>query len=100
MEVIETRTLGDGWLEVSRRIVAGGDRASYDGDETRELALVTLAVAEPDPDDETIARAADREWLDWMHRNFTELDDVPSSAARGRTHAASARTRGATRSRG
>jgi thymidylate synthase len=77
MELIETRTLGEGWLEVSRRIVAGGDRASYDGDETRELALVTLAVAAPDPDDETIARAADREWLDWMHRNFTELDDVP-----------------------
>jgi thymidylate synthase len=77
VELIETRTLGDGWLEVSRRILAGGAEASYDGDETRELALVTLAVAEPDPDDETIAREADSEWLDWMHRNFTALDDVP-----------------------
>ena len=30
----------------------------------------------PDPDDATIARLADPEWLDWMRRNFTEPDDV------------------------
>ena len=31
MEVVETRTLGEGWLEVSRRILDGGVDATYDG---------------------------------------------------------------------
>jgi thymidylate synthase len=77
MELVEAQTLGEGWLEVSRRILAGGAEATYDGAETRELGLVTLAVAEPDPGDEVIASLADPAWLDWMHRNFTALDDVP-----------------------
>ena len=45
--------------------------------EVVRLALVTLRVAEPDPDDPLIASLADPEWLDWMRRNFAELDDVP-----------------------
>jgi hypothetical protein len=77
MEVVEARTLGVGWLEVSRRILDSGDDGTYDGLLTKELPLVTLVVAEPDPADETIARLADPEWLDWMRRNFTEPDDVP-----------------------
>lgn len=76
MEVVETRTLGEGWLEVSRRILDHGVTATWDGAETRELAVLTLAVAEPDPDDATIAELADPDWLAWMHRNFTALDDV------------------------
>ena len=77
MELVETRTLGEGWLEVSRRILEAGVDATYDGQVTKELSLVTLAVAEPDPEDELIASLADPEWLDWMRRNFTEPDDVP-----------------------
>ena len=77
MELVETRTLGEGWLEVSRRILEAGSDATYDGQLTKELSLVTLAVAEPDPEDELIAALADPEWLDWMRRNFTEPDDVP-----------------------
>ena len=77
MELIETRTLGEGWLEVCRRILEAGSDATYDGQLTKELSLVTLAVAEPDPEDELIAALADPEWLDWMRRNFTEPDDVP-----------------------
>ena len=77
MELVETRTLGEGWLEVSRRIIEAGSDATYDGQLTKELSLVTLAVAEPDPEDELIAALADPEWLDWMRRNFTEPDDVP-----------------------
>jgi thymidylate synthase len=77
VEFVETRKLGEGWLEVSRRILEAGVDATYDGQATRELSLVTLAVAEPDPDDELIASLADPDWLDWMHRNFTEPDDVP-----------------------
>jgi thymidylate synthase len=77
VEVVETRTLGEGWLEISRRILEAGADASYDGQVTKELLLVTLAVAQPDPEDELIASLADPEWLNWMQRNFTEPDDVP-----------------------
>jgi len=76
VEVLETRTLGEGWLEVSRRILEAGADATYDSLVTKELALVTLVVAGPDPEDELIASLADPEWLDWMRRNFTEPDDV------------------------
>ena len=76
MELVETRTLGEGWLEVSRRILGAGADATYDGQVTKELAVLTLAVAEPDPEDELIASLADPEWLAWMRRNFTEPDDV------------------------
>jgi len=74
--LIEERTLGLGWLETCRRILADGADETYDGIATKELALLTLAVAEPDPDDELIAELADPDWLDWMERNFTEPDDV------------------------
>jgi thymidylate synthase len=77
VELVETRTLGEGWLEVSRRILHGGADATYDGHATKELSLVTLAVARPDPEDDLIASLADPDWLDWMHRNFTEPEDVP-----------------------
>ena len=77
MELVETRTLGEGWLEVSRQILEAGADATYDSQVTKELSLVTLTVAEPDPEDALIASLADREWLDWMRRNFTEPDDVP-----------------------
>jgi thymidylate synthase len=77
VEVVETATLGEGWLEVSRRILGAGADATYDGQVTKELSLLTLEVAGPDPDDELIASLADPDWLDWMRRNFTEPDDVP-----------------------
>ena len=76
MELIEERTLGLAWLETCRRILARGADESYDGIATRELSLLTLAVAAPDPDDEVIAALADPDWLDWMERNFSEPDDV------------------------
>ncbi len=76
MELIEERTLGLGWLETCRRILARGADETYDGIATKELALLTLAVAEPDPEDELIAELADPDWLEWMERNFGEPDDV------------------------
>jgi thymidylate synthase len=76
VETVEARTLGEGWLEVSRRILARGADATYDGQVTKELSLLTLAVAEPDPADPVIAELADPDWLDWMRRNFTEPGDV------------------------
>jgi thymidylate synthase len=77
VEVVETKTLGEGWLEISRRILETGADTTYDGQATKELPVVTLVVAEPDPEDELIASLADPDWLDWMRRNFTEPDDVP-----------------------
>jgi thymidylate synthase len=76
MEVLETATLGEGWLDVSRRILEAGVDAAYDGQATKELSLLSLRVPRPDPEDGLIASLADPAWLDWMRRNFTETDDV------------------------
>src|SRR5690349_6910118 len=74
--VIEAPTLGEGWLAVSRAILEEGAVTTYDGQTTRELALVTLEVADPSTDDEVIARLGDPHWLDWMHANFFDHHDV------------------------
>lgn len=76
MELIEQTTLGTGWLEACRRILARGTDETYDGIVTKELALLVLVIDAPDPEDKTIAALADPAWLDWMRSNFTELDDV------------------------
>ena len=76
MELVETPTLGDAWLEVSRRIVEHGAAAVWGGAQTRELALLTLAVERPDPDDAVIAELGDPEWLRWMHENFFVQKEV------------------------
>jgi hypothetical protein len=77
VRTIEAHSIGEAWLETAHAILGDGGDAVYDGAPTKELAFVTLAVAEPDPEDAVIARLADPEWLDWMRRNFTEPDDVP-----------------------
>jgi thymidylate synthase len=95
--VIEAPTLGEGWLAVARAIVERGALATYDGQATRELALLTLDVAHPSPDDEVIARLGDPRWLAWMHANFfdprdvAELGDAKSYAARLFDYAGSGR---------
>ena len=86
--VLRSRTIGESWLAVAGRIVASGLPSVYDGLPIRELSLVTLAIARPDPDDEIIARYADAERLAWMHANFTDhmrvagLGDIDSYATR------------------
>ena len=45
--LIEARTTGEAWLDVSRAVLEEGADAVYDGQATRELALVTLVVSEP-----------------------------------------------------
>jgi thymidylate synthase len=76
VHVVQARTLGLAWLEVSSRILATGVDEVYDDQPTKELALVTLVVEEPDPADDLIASLADPGWLAWMKSNFTEPKDV------------------------
>jgi thymidylate synthase len=86
--VLRSGTIGELWVAVADRIVASGLPSRYDGLPIREISLITLAVARPDPDDEIIAAHADPERLAWMHANFTDharvadLGDADSYATR------------------
>jgi thymidylate synthase len=75
--VLESPTLGEAWLQASRAILDRGALVRYDGQPTRELALLTLVVARPTADDPVIAERGDPEWLAWMHENFFVHKDVP-----------------------
>jgi thymidylate synthase len=75
--VVESPTLGEGWLRTSRAILERGTIERYDGQPTRELALLTLTVEQPASDDPLIAELGDQEWLAWMHENFFVQKDVP-----------------------
>src|SRR4051812_48970209 len=81
MEVVDARTLGEAWLEVSRRILEAGADAAYDGPATKELALVTVRVLQPDPAGELIASLADPEWLGLVRRDITQ--PPPAGPPRG-----------------
>jgi thymidylate synthase len=94
---IAAETIGEAWLEIARRILDTGRRATYDALPITELAGVTLEVAHPDPSDAVIARLADPERLEWMRRNFVEPDlvaelgDARSYASRMRDYAGAGR---------
>jgi thymidylate synthase len=77
VRTIETETLGEAWLETCRVVLEEGEDGLYDGLAMREVANLSIAVAEPDSRDPTIAALADPDWLAWMHANFTRPDDVP-----------------------
>ena len=87
-DVVRSETIGESWLAVAGRILAAGVPSRYDALPIRELSLVTLVVARPDPDDEIIATHAEPERLAWMHANFTDharvadLGDADSYATR------------------
>jgi thymidylate synthase len=74
--VVRSPTLGEGWLDVTRAILEGGALACYDAQRTREISILTLVVDRPSPDDATIARLGNPDWLVWMHANFFSHDDV------------------------
>ena len=86
--ILRSETIGEAWLAVAGRIVEDGVPNRYDDLPIREISLMTLAVARPDPDDEIIARHAEPERLAWMHANFTDrsrvaaLGDADSYATR------------------
>jgi thymidylate synthase len=78
--VLESPTLGEGWLRASRAILEEGALARYDGQRTRELTLLTLVIVRPSPHDRVIAQLGDAGWLEWMHENFFVQKDVPELA--------------------
>ena len=86
--VLHSRTIGESWCAVAARIVTSGVPNLYDGLPIRELSVITLVIARPDPEDEIIATHADPERLAWMHANFTdharvaELGNADSYATR------------------
>ncbi|MGO8798784.1 MAG: thymidylate synthase [Roseiarcus sp.] len=73
---ITARTLGEAWLDVAGLILTEGAPGSFDGLPLLEVELVTLDIAEPDPDDALIARHASADWLAWMRANFTDHSRV------------------------
>ena len=75
-QILRAGTTGGAWLAVAGRIVADGVPGRYDQQPIREISLVTLVIAQPDPDDEIIARHAEPERLAWMHANFTDRSRV------------------------
>jgi thymidylate synthase len=75
-QILRSDTIGEAWFAVAGRIVANGVPSRYDEQPIREISLVTLAVARPDPDDEIIARHAEPERLAWMHANFADHSRV------------------------
>ena len=74
--VVRSPTLGEGWIDVTRAVLERGAIAVYEGQRTRELALLAVVVDHPSSDDDTIARLGDPEWLAWMHENFFVHKDV------------------------
>jgi thymidylate synthase len=74
--ILRSETIGEAWFAVAGRIVEDGVPSQYDDLPIREISLVTLAVARPDPDDELIATYAEPERLAWMHANFADHSRV------------------------
>ncbi|MCU1399938.1 MAG: Thymidylate synthase [Acidimicrobiales bacterium] len=75
--VVEARSLGECWFEVSRLILTEGVDATYDDQPIKEIARLTLSATSTDPSDAIIDRYGDPTWLRWMHANFFDTADVP-----------------------
>ena len=74
---VDATTLGECWLRTSAAILEHGSDATYDGLAIKELAQLVLSVANPDSEDELIARLGDPAWSAWMHDNFFSPENVP-----------------------
>src|SRR3954453_5372691 len=75
--IVDAATLGEAWLRTSERILEHGADATYDGLAIKEIELMTLTVAAPDPDDPVIRERGDPQWSAWMHANFFTPAPVP-----------------------
>ncbi len=88
IHLIETHSLGECWLQVSKLIMEQGQLSRYDGAKTREVANLSMVIEAPDLADPLILEHGDPHWLEWMHENFfvqkevAELDNAASYAIR------------------
>lgn len=88
MNLIETHSLGECWLQVSKLIMSDGELSRYDSAVIKEIANLSLTIESPDPNDKFIQQNGDASWLQWMHNNFfvqkevAELGNTPSYAIR------------------
>ncbi len=73
---VAARTIGEAWVAVAARILRDGRPARWGRAATREIARLTIAISEPDPDDPLVARRGDPAWLAWMRMNFREPGQV------------------------
>ena len=95
--VVRAATLGEAWLAAAGLVLRDGRPARWGTEPTREVALLTIAVGEPDPDDELIGHLGDPAWLAWMRANFrepgavAELGGADSYARRLRDYAGTGR---------
>ena len=74
---VEADSLGEAWLAASALVLRDGAPARWGAEPTREIALLTICVGDPDPDDQLIARLGDPAWLAWMRANFRKPDALP-----------------------
>ena len=73
---INSKTLGECWMKVSRKIMDEGHLSDYDGAPIREITRLTTVTEKPDPKDPFIKQQGDPAWLDWMHENFFVQKEV------------------------
>jgi thymidylate synthase len=94
---VEAASLGEAWLAAAALVLRNGAVARWGGEPTREIALLTISVGQPDPEDPLIARLGDPAWLAWMRANFrdpgavAELGGADSYARRLRDYAGTGR---------
>ena len=94
---VEAASLGEAWLAAAALVLRHGVAARWGAEPTREIALLTISVGDPDPDDALIARLGDPAWLAWMRANFrepgvvAELGGADSYARRLRDYAGTGR---------
>src|SRR5512143_854718 len=88
MNLIESHSLGECWLQVSKLIMIDGELSRYDNAVIKEIANLSLSIESPDPNDKFIHQNGDPSWLQWMHTNFlvqkevAEVGNTPSYATR------------------
>jgi thymidylate synthase len=91
--VIDTATIGEAWIAVTRRIMESGVVSMYDGLAIREVLMATIVVRIPETSDAIIEHFANPERLAWMRANFadfatvSELGGADSYATRLRNYA-------------
>jgi len=74
---INCQTIGQAWLQTSKFLIEEGQMMKDDDKDIKESINLLILIEKPNPEDETIQRFADPEWLKWMDSNFFKEKDIP-----------------------